>query len=399
MAGIFLAVVGLGAGMKPGGGDKGVTLGGGMKPTIGGRAACLEWGDLEGVERREAMLVGFVTGALTSCTSGPALAFLSSTSFSSFFSFGSTSSSFFSFFFSDSNFSRFSSLRSRGRTSLVLPRTIRFVNPCEMSSLSSILMASCLKENAGIAACLETKAGDAALAVSAAGALSDRCVGAAASPSSVDKTFLTTRRTTFTTFFRVRPWSSAVSAWLTSAVPLAKLLPPTPFCSLSLFKTGSDAALGGSGLLIFSAPLDGGSGLLKRSGTLTGDLTLGGEGLLTRAAEVAGNAGGGLLARNNPLPGSKAGTDADWLDSPLLSGYSWKRKRGGVRTSAARGGQETSRVLLELIHLSNSAKHEFKSEALPEQNGHMMSSLLYLTISKHSKLYPENHATTMENKN
>lgn len=38
----FLAVVGLGAGMKPGGGDKGEDLGGGIKPTTCGRDAGLE---------------------------------------------------------------------------------------------------------------------------------------------------------------------------------------------------------------------------------------------------------------------------------------------------------------------------------------------------------------------
>lgn len=76
--------------------------------------------------------------------------------------------------------------------------------------------------------------------------------------------------------------------------------------------------------------MDGGSGLLKRSGTLTGDRTLGGEGLLTRAADSEGNVGRGLFARDNPLPGSRADTDLAWLDNPLLSGYSQRGKRGGV---------------------------------------------------------------------
>lgn len=102
------------------------------------------------------------------------------------------------------------------------------------------------------------------------------------------------------------------------SLPLAMLLPATPFCSRSPFPLGSGlrAALGGSGLL-------------KRSGTLTGDRTLGGEGLLTRAADSVGNGERGLFALNNPLPGSRAGTDLAWLDSPLLSGYSWRGKRGG----------------------------------------------------------------------
>lgn len=256
---------------------------------------------------------------------------------SSFFSSGLTFSSFFSLFFSNSNFSGRSSLRIRGRGSLVLPLTIKLVNPREMSSLSSVLMTSCLKENADITAGLDTEVGGTALTGSASGlaasALSDGCVGVVARPSSVGRTFLTTRRTTFTTFFRVRPWSSVVSTWLVLvpgslifpvAVPLAMLLPVMPFCSRQLFITGSGlrAACGGSGLLNCSATLDRGSGLLKRSGTSTGDLTLGGEGLLTRPTDSVGNADRGLFARNNPLPGSRAGTDLAWLDSPLLSGYS-----------------------------------------------------------------------------
>lgn len=38
----FLAPVGLGAGINPGGGDKGVGLGAGIKPTTGGRDIGLE---------------------------------------------------------------------------------------------------------------------------------------------------------------------------------------------------------------------------------------------------------------------------------------------------------------------------------------------------------------------
>lgn len=76
---------------------------------------------------------------------------------------------------------------------------------------------------------------------------------------------------------------------------------------------------------------------MKRSGTLTGDLTLGGEGLLTRAADSVGNAERGLFALNNPLPGSRAGTDLAWLDSPLLSGYSQRGKRGGRKNVTDEG--------------------------------------------------------------
>lgn len=194
-------------------------------------------------ELSEARLVGFSAGDLTSCTTGPELEDLSS-----FFSSGLTVSSFFSLFLSSSNFSGLSSLRTRGRVSLVLPLTIKFVSPREMSSLSSVLITSCLKENADIAAGLDAEAGGTALGGSASGALSEGRVGAAASPSAVGRTFLTTRRTTFTTFFRVRTWSSVVSMWLVPvpgslplppAVPLAMLLPVTPFCSWSPFIPGS----------------------------------------------------------------------------------------------------------------------------------------------------------------
>lgn len=78
-----------------------------------------------------------------------------------------SSSSFFSLFLSSSNFAGLSSFRTRGRSSLVLPLTIRFVSPREMSSLSSVLMTSCLKENAGVAEGLDTDAGGTALGGSA----------------------------------------------------------------------------------------------------------------------------------------------------------------------------------------------------------------------------------------
>lgn len=153
------------------------------------------------------------------------------------------------------------------------------------------------------------------------------------SSSSVGRTFLTTRRTTFTTFFRVRPLSSVVSVWLvlvpeslTSplAVLLTTLLPIMPFCCRSLFIAGSGlrGACGGSGLLNCSVAFDAGSGLLKRSGTLTSVLTFGGEGLRTRATDSMWETDGGLVAWNNPLPGSRADTDLDRLGSPSLSDYS-----------------------------------------------------------------------------
>lgn len=219
---------------------------------------------------------------------------------------------------------------------------MRFVNPREMSS--SVLTASCLKENPDIMGALDTEAGagtaltGSAVGLAACGALSDGCVGTLVSSSSAGRTFLTTRRTTFTTFLRVRPLSSVVSIWLVLlpgtlisllAVPLATLLPIMPFCSRSLFITGCglQGACGGSGLLICSAFFDGGSGLLKRSGTLTGVLTLGGEGLLTRAFDSVWETDGGLVARNNPLPGSRAGTDLARLGSPSLSDYSERKER------------------------------------------------------------------------
>lgn len=59
---------------------------------------------------------------------------------------------------------------------------------------------------------------------------------------------------------------------------------------------------------------------MKRSGTLTGILTFAGEGLLTRWSDSVGDTDGGLVARNKPLPGSRADTDLDRLGSPSLSG-------------------------------------------------------------------------------
>lgn len=106
----------------------------------------------------------------------------------------------------------------------------------------------------------------------------------------------------------------------------------TPFCSRPLFVTSSGitAAFGGSGLLKRSALFVVGSGLLNRSGTVTAVLALGGEGLLTLGTDSVG--GFGLFARNNPLPGSSAGTDLARLSAPSLSGYSKRGERGGMRT-------------------------------------------------------------------
>lgn len=206
-----------------------------------------------GAECSGAVLVRFTetTGGLASCISGPELVGLGSTlcSFrvvlSSFFSSGSATFPAVSFFFSKSVFSGRSSFHILGRGCLVLPRTIRFINPREMSSLSSVLMTSCLKEKPDID--LDTEAGASiALTASAAGvatcgALCDGCDGRVVSSSS-GRTFLTTRRTTFTTFFLVRPLSSVVSIGLVQ-VPLAVVLTTPllimPFCSRSLFIIGS----------------------------------------------------------------------------------------------------------------------------------------------------------------
>lgn len=302
-----------------------------------------------GSDFSEAVLVVAVaaaTGDLTSCVTGVGVLGLELIScgfavgFSSFFSFvssGSTFSSFFSVFFSNSSFSSLSSLRIRGRSSLDLPLTMRLLSPREMSSFSSVLMTSCLKENTGATGDLDTVAGagtaltGSGLGLASAGA-SDGCVGAAGASSSEGRTFLTTRRTTFTTFLRVRPWSSVVSVGLAEvlgplAVPLTTLLPTMPFCSRTLFVTGSGLRRAGRGSgLLYRSVFGGGSGLLKRSGTVTGFLTLGGEGLLTRPTDSLG-ATGGLFARNNPLPGSRAGTDLARLGSPSFSGYSQRGKR------------------------------------------------------------------------
>lgn len=152
------------------------------------------------MEGAEVGLTGVVLAVFTfdfrPCVAGPGSVRLFFTSCgltvdlsSSFVSFCSTLSSILSFFLSNSNFSGRSSWRTLGRGSLVLPLTMRFVRPREMSSLSSVLTTSCLKENPGIDGVLDTAAG----------------METNLSSSSVGRTFLTTRRTTFTTFLRVSP--------------------------------------------------------------------------------------------------------------------------------------------------------------------------------------------------
>lgn len=286
--------VGLGAGMKPGGGARVAGLGGGRKPTTvgsetglgldgtpaGGGASCVPGPDLGGAGAavRDASSLGPSSSALVSLAS---------------------------LIWSSSSFSGRSSLRRRGRGSLVLPLTVRPAGPGETSS--SVLMELCLKAK-GEPVDLGAGAGPG--------------VGAAPSLFSAGVTFLTTRRTTFTTFLRVSPGSSEPGRSPSAAAPLAT--PPTaaPFRSPWL-PTGP-------------APLGGGSGLLNRSGTLTGDLILGGEGLRTRAAASVGNAGRGLLARNNPLPGSRAGTDLACWDRPLLSGCSQQTETSDLAHVAGR---------------------------------------------------------------
>ena len=93
---------------------------------------------------------------------------------------------------------------------------MRHASPTEMSSFSSVLMVSCLKENADILEPLGTGPGNAEvidLSASVTGLTSfetsiDVGSGSLEGSSSVGITFLTMWRTTFTTFLRVMPWSS-----------------------------------------------------------------------------------------------------------------------------------------------------------------------------------------------
>lgn len=66
----LLAVVGLGAGIKPGGGAKVEGLGTGTKPTIGGREVGLEKADLE-EDGAVNSKVGLPAGDRFSCVTGP----------------------------------------------------------------------------------------------------------------------------------------------------------------------------------------------------------------------------------------------------------------------------------------------------------------------------------------
>lgn len=115
--------------------------------------------------------------------------------------------------------------------------------------------------------------------------------------------------------------------------PLAMLLPATPFCCLPLFIVGSGLLETWvvSRLVSDSPAFDNVS---WRAGTLTGVLALGGDGLLTLVAESLGDNGGGLLTRNIPLPGSRAGTELALLDSPSVSDCSQRAKRGHIRMCA-----------------------------------------------------------------
>lgn len=250
-------------------------------------------------------------------------------------------------FFSTCSMSCNSSLCSLGRGSLVLPLPMRQAKPTEMSSFSSVLMVSCLKENAAILEPLATVPGNTEFtnfSGSAMGLTSFETsikvgAGTLEGSSSVGITFRTTRRTTFTTFLRIKPWSSGKSGWcvatliglillLKAALPFT-ILPftfalafPSPFITFS----GLWGFIGRSGLRTRSRVFDGVSGLLKRSGILKGALNLDGEGLLSLAVDSTGNTGGGLLARKSPLPGSRADTDCARI-RPSFSGYSHRKDR------------------------------------------------------------------------
>ena len=122
-------------------------------------------------------------------------------------------SCFFSSFFSTgSSISCNSSLCILERGSFVLPLPMRHASPTEMSSFSSVLMVSCLKENAGILGPLGTAPGNAEvidLRGSVMGLTSfETSIDGSLGSSSVGTTLRTMRRTTFTTFLLVGPWSS-----------------------------------------------------------------------------------------------------------------------------------------------------------------------------------------------
>lgn len=126
-----------------------------------------------GVERSELVVRFRFTVLSSSCAFGPGLVIgrigFGESWTSCFFSATSSFSSFFSPALSDSNRS---SLRgSRARGSRVRPLTIKLVSPCEMSSLSSVLMASCLNKKPDIALGLALTGSDSSLGAS--GTLSD----------------------------------------------------------------------------------------------------------------------------------------------------------------------------------------------------------------------------------
>lgn len=102
----------------------------------------------------------FVSFWGTSCGFVAGLSSLGSSFFSGCSTFFST---IFSLVCSNSTFSARSSLCTRGRSSRVLPRIIRFFRPREMSSFSSVLMTSCLNKNPDIVGTLglDTRAGGA----------------------------------------------------------------------------------------------------------------------------------------------------------------------------------------------------------------------------------------------
>lgn len=105
--------------------------------------------------------------------------------------------------------------------------------------------------------------------------------GTMVSLSSVGINFLTTLRTTFTTFFWVRSWLSVKHGWWSPVptdliLPLAQSLTPlpimVPFTSMSLWCTGFglNGTLRVSGFEKHPNTFDVCSGLMKRTGTCTG---------------------------------------------------------------------------------------------------------------------------------
>lgn len=344
---------GLGVGVKLSGRPSVEGRGGGIKAAKGG-LDILDWdvfkaAVLEVEQPVEVLAEAWgVPTALVSCL-GDASGISGFNTVSTCFETWRQSCFFSSLFSTGSTMSCNSSLCSLDRGSLVLPLPMRQASPTEMSSFSSVLMVSCLNENAAILEPLATEPGNTAFtdfSGSAMGLTSFETsikVGAGTldGSSTVGITFLTTRRTTFTTFLRVKPWSSGKSGWCV-ATPIGLILPlkaalpftilpftfalafPSPF--ITSFITGLWVFNGRSRLRNRSRVFGGGSGLLKRSGILKGALNLDGEGLLILAVDSTGNTGGGLLARKSPLPGSRADTDCARI-RPSFSGYSHRKDR------------------------------------------------------------------------